>query len=508
MNCRETTITHTRKELSMAIIPCNQLSLADVFSDCQDIYESDKPEFLSLLQSNIDLDEIIPDSFRNHFYASTGRSRKYPLHAFLWALIIQRIFSIPADSLLLVFLNYSRHLREFCGFDKVPDASKITRFKQDFIDDLQVVFEKLVDITEPICQNIDAAKASMTIFDTSGIEAWVTENNPKYSNKIIKQLKAYTKAKNLSDSYDPYKVAYGSMPSHAASNPEIKQLYINGHFCYVYKIGVVTNGLGIIRHIDFYNKEFFIKHPEIMIEKKSKAPDEDKSVHDAKLLIPSLQDFFSAHPLITPKSFLGDSAFDSMLLYRQLLSGDTFGTNKHFGKAFIPLNARSSINSIDSYTIDSNGIPCCPNNSNLLMKYAGKSHRKNGLIRYKFECPKTKFVKDKTGKYHRKCFCEKPCTTSKCGRMIHIYPEQNLRAYPGTIRGTKEWDVTYKVRTTVERSINHCKGCFGLAGRKTQNEKTLHADLILSGITQLITVLLADKIHQHQYIRSLKPLIA
>ena len=29
----------------MAIIPCNQLSLADVFSDCQDIYESDKPEF-------------------------------------------------------------------------------------------------------------------------------------------------------------------------------------------------------------------------------------------------------------------------------------------------------------------------------------------------------------------------------------------------------------------------------------------------------------------------------
>ena len=102
----------------MAIIPCKQLSLADVFSDCQEIYESDKPEFLSLLQSNIDLDEIIPDSFRNHFYASTGRSRKYPLHAFLWALIIQRIFSIPTDSLLLVFLKYSRHLREFCDFNK------------------------------------------------------------------------------------------------------------------------------------------------------------------------------------------------------------------------------------------------------------------------------------------------------------------------------------------------------------------------------------------------------
>ena len=32
----------------------------------------------------------------------------------------------------------------------------------------------LVDLTEPICQNLDSALASMTIFDTSGIEAWVT----------------------------------------------------------------------------------------------------------------------------------------------------------------------------------------------------------------------------------------------------------------------------------------------------------------------------------------------
>ena len=51
----------------------------------------------------------------------------------LWALIIQRLLSIPTGSLLLVFLHYSRHLREFCGFTKVPDASKITRFKQDFL---------------------------------------------------------------------------------------------------------------------------------------------------------------------------------------------------------------------------------------------------------------------------------------------------------------------------------------------------------------------------------------
>lgn len=176
----------------------------------------------------------------------------------LWALIIQRIFAIPTDSLLLFFLQYSNELRKFCGFSKVPDASKITRFKQDFLPNLLSVFEKLVDLTEPICQAIDSHKADMTIFDTSGIEAWVTENNPKYANKVIKQLKAYAKANHFDSNYDPYKAAYGSMPSHAAANDQIKQLYLDVYFCYVCKIGIVTNGLGIIRHLDFYNKVFLL----------------------------------------------------------------------------------------------------------------------------------------------------------------------------------------------------------------------------------------------------------
>ena len=88
------------------MIPYKQLSLADIFSDCQEKFENDKPAFLSLLEQHIDLDEMIPITFRNHFYASTGRTRKYPLHAFLWALIIQRIFYIPTNQLLLTILNY------------------------------------------------------------------------------------------------------------------------------------------------------------------------------------------------------------------------------------------------------------------------------------------------------------------------------------------------------------------------------------------------------------------
>ena len=366
-----------------------------------------------------------------------------------------------------------------------------------------------MDLTEPICQAIDSPKADMSVFDSSGMEAFVTENNPKYANKIIKQLKAYAKAMNFDKSYDPYKAAYGSMPSHASANPQIKQLYINEHFCHVFKFGIITNGLGIIRHISFYNKDFLCSHPDIVVEKKSDSPDEDKSVHDSKLLIPTLRDFFEKHPFINPKVFLGDAAFDTVEFYKDLLTGNTFGNNRHFERAYIPLNARAHLENTD-YTINEEGIPFCPHDAALPMKPEGsKSNLRSGLRTFKFVCPKMQWAYDKsTGKSHRVCFYDNPYTDSKCGRMVYIYPEKNLRTYPGAIRGTEEWDNTYKIRTVVERGINHIKDNLCLAGRRTQNEKTLHADLILAGITQLITVVLADKIKHHEYIRTLKPLIA
>jgi hypothetical protein len=91
--------------------------------------------------------------------------------------------------------------------------------------------------------------------------------------------------------------------------------------------------------------------------------------------------------------------------------------------------------------------------------------------------------------------------------MFYIYPEKDLRTFPGTVRGTEDWDEIYKIRVTVEKSINHFKDSFCVAGRKTRNPLTSKADLFLAGITQQITVLLADSIHRHKYIRSLKPLL-
>ena len=149
------------------MIPHKQLSLADIYSDCKEKFESDKPQFLSLLEQTINLSEFVPTSFINHFYAPTGRPRRYYLHAMIWALLLQRIFSIPTDSLLITFLKYSKELRDFCGFDRVLMRLNLHVFKQDFLPDLQSMFDNLVDVTEPICQRIDKSKASMTIFDTS-----------------------------------------------------------------------------------------------------------------------------------------------------------------------------------------------------------------------------------------------------------------------------------------------------------------------------------------------------
>ena len=193
-----------------------QISLKETFTDCQDIFFDDTPSFFQLLEEHFDISEFIPSVFYNAFYQSLGRKRTYPLTGFLSALILQKIFSIPTDSLLILFLSLCRELRDFCGFSKVPDAPLFTRFKQDFLPYIELMFQHMVDFTEPICQAIDSSLADILTFDTSGIELYVSENNPKTLNSLISRLKAYYKDK---PDVDSYRMAYGLMPSLAVSTP-------------------------------------------------------------------------------------------------------------------------------------------------------------------------------------------------------------------------------------------------------------------------------------------------
>ena len=97
----------------------HQLSLKDTFSDCKDMFVDDVPSFFQLLEQHFDISLFIPQTFYNAFYQHLGRKRDYPLTGFLSALILQKIFSIPTVSLLILLLNLCKELRDFCGFSKV-----------------------------------------------------------------------------------------------------------------------------------------------------------------------------------------------------------------------------------------------------------------------------------------------------------------------------------------------------------------------------------------------------
>ena len=348
------------------------------------------------------------------------------------------------------------------------------------------MFNKLVDITEPICREIDKKKADYLIYDTTGFEPYVAENNPKFFNAKLKQAKKFSKTNDS----NPYIAVYSTLPSLSSTNPEARQQYINSHFCYALKAGIVTNGLGIIRHISFFDNEFRKKHPYISTQ-KSDNPDIDKEISDSKSLKPVLSDFFDLHPTFSFKTFLGDSAFDSYDNYSMLRN--TF----HFDRICTPINPRNSKS--DSNSSD---IPVCPID-NTPFTFLGKSGGKNRLVRYKWVCHKC-IPKGSS----RTCICENPCTNSKYGKCTYTYPDKDFRTCPGIQRDTEHWNNLYKHRVLVERTINLIKDSFGVETRKFWNTTTIKVDVYFAGITQLIGVLLAKALHRFKDVKSIRRLIA
>lgn len=106
------------------------------------------------------------------------------------------------------------------------------------------------------------------------------------------------------------------------------------------------------------------------------------------------------------------------------------------------------------------------------------------------------------------CDCKEPCSTAKRGRTTYTYDNIEFRMFPGFQRDSDEWRSLYKVRTIVERSINHFKINMCTAGRRSRDHATTKADVFLAGIASQLTVIVAHRMSCPQYIRSLKPLIA
>lgn len=74
------------------MISHRQLSLAEVFEDCQNKFNNDKYQFLTLLYETINLDEIVPISFVSHSHAYTGSPRKHQLYLILKAFFFRIYF--------------------------------------------------------------------------------------------------------------------------------------------------------------------------------------------------------------------------------------------------------------------------------------------------------------------------------------------------------------------------------------------------------------------------------
>ncbi len=469
---------------------CVQMSLEDIYSDVSKSMEEGKPALIELLEAHIDFESLIPASFYNAFYRRFGRSHIYHLESFIRALVLQKLLGIPTDVLLISFLKLSAELREFCGFTKVPDASQFSRFRANFCDHLKRMFESLVDLTDPICRKINEKKADYLIYDTTGIELPVSENNPKFFNTKLKEAKKLAKG---DPNYDPYRGVYGLLPDGSSSNPDARQQYINGHFCYAMKAGILTDGLGIPRHIAFFDDAFKEKHPDI-VQKKTDAPDKDKEIGDSVSLKPVLSDFFAAHPNLSYKTFLGDSAFDSYDTYSMLKN------DFHFDRACIPMNTRNSKNSNAQF--NAHGTPICPLDG-AEFTFLGKSGGKNRSPRFKWVCPKSKQQGAR-----RICCCENPCTSSSYGKCVYTYPDKDFRLYPGIPRDTPHWNNLYRHRVVIERTLNLMKDTFALDSRKSLRSLSAKADTYLAAITQLIGVILADSIHKLHLFKSLRKLIA
>jgi len=474
-------------------ISAKQLNLCDISTDFDKFYNQNQDNLLYLLNQFIDIREFIPLSFYRNYYSHLGSKRDFSLESMLNAFILKNIVSIPTVDLLIFFLKNSSEIRKFCGFLTVPNKSQFSRFKINFENDLNDLFNNLVDVTEDLSKEVNPFLASILISDTTGFEPYVTENNPKFYQSQLKKAKAYAKrlAKdNSNSSFDAEKYAQSQMPKAASSNPDAKLAYLNGHFGYYQKCILSTNALGLVRNVNFYDTDNNLN--------LDLTPQDIKDEYDSKSLIPSLETFFQLHPNFSYKYFLGDSGFDADDNYAYLHRKNIM--------PIINLNPRNTKDLPQSH-FNEIGVPLCPYDPSLPMAYDGITREKGRADRIKYLCPKTKKTRI-SGKTTYILNCDNPCTKAKCGRIKQITIHNNYRFNTSIPRDSLKWQKLYRIRTICERSIAQLKNFIQIKSSKVRDTVSLKSDILLACISQLIAFILIFKTKNHKNPLAIKSLIA
>lgn len=466
----------------------NQLSFNDFMDNFDEMTSEATPKLFQLFDSYININELIPSSFKEKYYSTVGSPREYSLPSMINFFILKNILGFSESKQLLNILHISNDIRKFCGFSKVPHESQISRFNTNYLKYINEMLHNLVNITEPMCKEINSHLASILISDTTGFEAYVKENNPKFHQSLINQAKKVAKLKN-DKNFDAEKYAQSQIPKSSNSNPDIKLAFLNGHFGHFLKANIVTNGLGVVRHIDFYDSDMDF----------TENPSSAKDLYDSTTLIPVLVNYFNIHQEFKYRYFLGDCGFDATDNYEYLVKDKEM-------IPIIPLNQRNQSN-LPKPGFSLLGIPTCPYNSSLEMKFDGITREKGRSDRIKYICPKSQKYRI-NGRTAYKLSCDNPCTNSKCGRIIQISVNSDYRLNTKVPRNTQQWQDLYKIRTVCERAIAQLKSCMNIKSTQLRDTRSIKSNILFAGITQLIALIIFYKSGTFSNVRAIKTLVA
>ena len=481
-----------------------QMDLLGNIQQINDLPSRDPVKLLDLLATHIDLPTLIPASFHQRYYSSNTNHREYPLEYLLSIVLLMHFFKIATAKPMLLILAFAPEVRKFCRVPEgcTPDESVISKFKITFVYEIRLFFEALtrpvIDIFSEYDTSLpdnspDKGKNEIAIYDTSGLEPKVKENNPKFLQAEIKKqsnVKKFFEGQGKGETFNAHLAAYKNLPKHALANDAIRLGYANGHFGYFYKWGMITNGFGAPLHIHFLDKDFYDKLPSDFDSVESQ-----KYAFDNASLFPVLSGFhkrIGKNPFAT---FLGDSEFDSH---------DNYGFLNELGynKVLIPINERNTPKDNTTIPVNSSGIPCCPKDNSQTFISNGRCKGKKRSLRFKYVCPKSR----KIGKKWTSD-CDDMCRQTNSTVTSYTYPSGDLRVYSGVVRGSDEWKKTYKIRTVVEREISSMKSHPALSHPNTHHCATLRADVYLNAAAKLITIMLAFAIGKPDYMRNLRKLL-
>jgi len=167
--------------------------------------------------------------------------------------------------------------------------------------------------------------------------------------------------------------------------------------------------------------------------------------------------------------FLADGAHDNYPTYKLLNHLDC--------EAFIPLNEKNTGNyTYEPCPVNELGIPVCK--SGQQMVYNGYCPDR---MRIKWRCP---LKADKNFIPTKQCLENNFCSPSEYGRVIYTYPNNNLRLFTQTPRGSQQWFNVYDKRTSSERSFKRKKTDYRIVQARVRSREQWFVRFALAAICQ------------------------